>query len=158
MIRPDPLLGGIDARGTVPRATLEELSRTGSEHLRPLYAAMLNPGVSLLMVHQRGGRFGIEGTGGFVALIGDDTDCALGPRGFHRKSIRRLARQVRSMVIVASGVEPRAYAGVAALASVGFGALLVETRPEQEGAWLDTLRAAAPRTPILLVTPIAGNA
>jgi hypothetical protein len=69
MIRPDPLLGGIDARGTVPREKLVELSRTGSEHLRLLYAAMLDPGISLLMVHQCGGRFGIEGTGGFVALI-----------------------------------------------------------------------------------------
>ena len=158
MIRPAPLLGGIDARGTVPRSKLEELSRTGSAHLRPIYAAMLNPGISFLMVHQRGGRFGIVGGGGFVALIGDDTDCALGPRGFHRKSIRRLAGQVRSIVIVASAAEPCAYAGVAALAAVGLGALLVETRPEQEGAWLDALKAAAPRTPILLVTPIVGNA
>lgn len=158
MIRPDPARGGVETQGTVPRARLQELARTAPAHLRPIYAAMLSPGVSFLMVHQNTGRFGVEAAGGFVALIGDDTDRALGPRGFHRKSIRRLAGQVHSIVIVASAAEPRAYTGVAALAAAGFGALLVETRPEQEAAWFEALKAAAPRTPILLVTPIAGNA
>lgn len=155
---PDPAFGGVDARGVLPRAQLEELARTGSPHLRPIYTAMLEGGVAFLFVTQQSGRFGVEGRGGFVALIGDDTDRALGPDGFHRKSIRRLVRQVQSIAIIASDIEPTAYAASAALARMGFGALIVETRPEQEGAWFETLRAAAPRTPIVLITPIAGNA
>lgn len=146
------------AEGFVARAHLEELARTGRAHLRPIYAAMLDPGIALLMVRQKIGRFGVEAPRGFVAIIGDDTDRALGPAGFHRKSVRRLAAQTCSIAIIASDIVPDVYETSAALAALGRGALIIETRPEQEGAWMDLMKTAAPRTPILLCTPIAGTA
>lgn len=142
----------------VPRSRLEHVARTGPLHLRPIYAAMIDPGIGLALVAQRSGRFDIASPRPFVALIGDDTDCALGPAGFHRKSVRRLAGRVRSIAIIASDVEPKAYAAAAALAALGHNVLIVETRPEQEGAWIELLRAAAASVPILLCTPIGGTA
>ncbi len=143
---------------SLPRARLEQLARTGQPHLRPIYAAMLDPGIALLMVQQKIGRFAVEAPRGFVAIIGDDTDRALGPAGFHRKSVRRLAAQTCSIAIIASDIVPDVYETAAALAALGRGALIIETRPEQEGAWMDLMKTAAPRTPILLCTPIAGTA
>lgn len=155
-VGPDRARGGVE--GYITRARLEELSRTGSAHLRPIYAAMVDPGIGFAMVTQNAGRFALDAGGPFVALIGDDTDRALGPAGFHRKSVRRLAAQAQSIAIIASAIEPSVYATAAAGAVFGLNVLIVETRPEQEGAWMDLVKAAAPRASVLLVTPIAGNA
>lgn len=157
-VRPDRANGGVLFDGFIPRARLEELSRTGSAHLRPIYGAMVAPGIGFLMVQQNASRFAIESKGGFVALILDDTDRALGPSGFHRKSVRRLASQVHSITVLSADIEPSIYASAATLAALGRNVLIVETRPEEEVAWMDLLKAAAPRAPILLCTPIAGNA
>lgn len=144
--------------GRLPKAKLEQLVRTGQPHLRPIYAAMKDHGTGLLLVRQNTGRFDLRKPPPLVAIVGDDTDRALGPAGFHRKSIRRLAAQARSIAIIASDIVPDVYETAAALAALGRSALIIETRPEQEGAWMDLMKVAAPRTPILLCTPIEGTA
>lgn len=157
-VRPDYANGGVGFDGFIPRARLVKLSRTGSVHLRPIYAAMLNPGIGFLVVGRTSGPFAVESRGGFVGLIADDTDRSLGPAGFHRKSIRRLAAQPRSITLISSDIVPDLYAAAAALAVAGFCTIIVETKPEQEAAWLDLLKVAAPQANMLVCTVAAGNA
>lgn len=141
----------------IPRTRIEDLARTGQPHLRPIYAAMA-AGAGLLMVRQRSGRFMRPDDPRFVAIVGDDTDCALGPAGFHAKSMRRLLAAARSVAIIASDIEPAVYATAAAGALLGLSSVIVETRPEQEGAWLDLAKREVTSAALLLVTPMEGSA
>ena len=145
-------------QASFPVARLADLGRRGPLHLRPIYAAMASAGIGLFLVRQRSEAFDLRYGRPFVALVGDDTDVALGPDGFHRASLERLARLVGGISVIASGVVPDVYATAAGCAVLGQSGLIVETRPEQEGAWMDLLSRAAPRTPLLLCTPIEGTA
>ncbi|GEP08577.1 hypothetical protein [Methylobacterium gnaphalii] len=143
---------------SISQARLQQLARTGAPHLRPIYGAMANGLVGFLLVAQNAGRFDAIKGRPFVALLADDTDRALGPAGFHRKSVRRMAAQVSSIAIIASDIVHEAYVTAAAGAALGFNMLIVETRPEHEGAWMELLREAAPQASTLLCTPIEGTA
>lgn len=141
----------------IPRARIENLQRTGQPHLRPIYAAM-NAGAGFLMVRQRSGRFDLPKRGAVVTIVGDDTDHALGPAGFHSKSMRRLLAAARSVIIIASDIEREAYASAAASALLGASSVIIETRPEQEGAWLDLVKREAPGAVLVLWTVAEGTA
>lgn len=141
----------------LPRARIENLARTGQPHFRPIYSAMM-AGVGLLMVRQRSGRFDCLSGRPFVAVVGDDMDEALGPAGFHAKSLRRLMAQVSSIAVISSDIVPGVYAAAAGGALLGASSVIVETRPEQEGAWLDLAKRTAPGAALLLCTVAEGTA
>lgn len=142
----------------IPLSKLENLSRTGHAHLRPIYAAMRSGGVGLILVRQRIGQFPPPKKRPFVAIVGDDTDRSLGPADFHRKSIRRLAAITHGVVVMSCELVPSVYATTAAVARLGVSTLIVETRPEHEGEWLDFVKEAAPTANLLICTVAAGTA
>lgn len=78
-----------------------------------------------------------------VALIGDDTDKAVGPTGFHDETLRRLVRWA-DYAALSVGVRSQVpYAGAALLAtSCRLKTLVIETRLEQAEAWIDWVTAA----------------
>lgn len=137
---------------------LDHLASTGQAHLRPIYAAMRMAGVSLFLVPQGQERFLAPRVRSFVGLVADDTDCAVGPNGFHRKSLRRLAQDAKCIALISSDIMPAVYATAAQIAALGRNVLIVETRCEQESAWLDFLKASAPRAHLLICTAAAGSA
>lgn len=143
---------------SISAARLEDLAQRGQPHLREVYAAVAHAGVGLLLVRQRSEAFEVRSDRPLVAIVGDDTDMALGPAGFDRGSLERLARLVHGITVIASGIVPDVYATAAHVAVLGQSTLIVETRPEHEGAWMELLRAAAPEAPFLLCTPIEGTA
>lgn len=141
----------------IPSSKLEHLSRAGQSHLRPIYAAMRD-GIGLALVRQRSGPFPPPKTRPFVAIIGDDTDRSLGPAGFHRKSIRRLAAASRGIVVMSCELLPDVYATAAGAAGLGTSTLIIETRSEHEAEWLALVQAAAPAANLLICTVAAGTA
>ena len=146
---------------SIPPGELTRLIASGQPHFRPVYAAMRSAGVALMLIRQGYGRFDVPTLPrgrGFVAVIGDDTDHAEGPSGFRRKSLRRLAASVRGVSLISCEIQPDVYATAAELAALGQSVMIVETRPEQEAAWLDFLKVAAPRANLLICTAAAGTA
>nr|WP_137831776.1 hypothetical protein [Methylobacterium sp. L1A1] len=141
----------------VPRARLDLLALTGSPHLRPVYAAMRDGRRTLLVVPQRSGACSVPGKP-FVALVGDDTECALGPEAFHRPSVERFARSARGIALISCGIMPGVYAVAAEMVRLGHSTLIVETRPEREAEWMEALRAAAPKAAFLMCTTAEGTA
>lgn len=143
----------------IPLARLENLSRTGHVHLRPIYVAMRSDRVGLVMIRQRVERFPPPKKRPFVAIVGDDTDRSLGVAGFHRKSIRRLAAITPSIVVIGCELIPSVYAAAAAAAAQArISTLIIETRDEHEGEWIDLVREAAPSANLLICTAVAGSA
>ncbi|CAA2161172.1 hypothetical protein MBRA_06332 [Methylobacterium brachiatum] len=146
---------------SIPPLELSHLIAAGQPHFRPVYAAMRSSGVALLLVRQGHGRFDVPKLSrgrGFVAVIGDDMDRADGPSGFRRKSLRRLLGAVGGVSLISCEILPDVYATAAQLAAFGQNVAIIETRPEQEGAWLDFLKEVAPRANLLICTAAAGTA
>lgn len=141
----------------VPQDRLTHLAFTGEPHLRPIYAAMRDGRRSLLLLPQGGGRCAVP-TFPFVALVGDDTDRALGPNAFHGRSLARVARSARGIALISCAIVPNVYAIAAQMVLLGHSTLIVETRPECEAEWLAFLRSAAPRASFLMCTTAEGTA
>jgi len=142
----------------VSPARLEHLASYGAVHLRPVYAVMRSSGTALLLIQQRLGRFDMPTRSGWVALVLDDTDRALGPSAFHSKSMRRLIQAATHIAIIASDIVPGVYATAAGVAAMGLRCLIIETLPEYEAAWLHLVEREAPRTKPLLCTVAEGTA
>ena len=148
-------------QASIPPFELSRLIASGQPHYRPVYEVMRSAGVGLLLVRQGHGRFDVPALKrgcGFVAVIGDDMDRADGPSGFRRKSLRRLMAAVRGITLLSCEILPEVYTAAAGLAALGQNVMIIETRPEQEGAWLDFIKEAAPRANLLICTAVAGNA
>ena len=144
----------------VPRARLTAGAARTSPHLKPICKAVADYGCRFAVVAQRSGRFRFPASEGpMITLIADDLDAALGPDGFHRKSLRRLIREAGCAVIVSSGPEERVYQTAAATAVVmRQPVVLIETRIEQELPWLDFVQKTKPGLPTLVSTVKSGRA
>lgn len=138
---------------SVPRERFDHAIRHGAEHMRPLFIAARDAGVAICLVAQRSPAFMIPSKRPSVLLIGDDMHEAMGPGGFHQKSIRRFVRRCRSAVIVSCAPLVEAYASAAAVAAgLRLDVILVETRIEHEAAWKDFIEAARPGVSFLIAT------
>lgn len=139
-----------------------DLAIAGTEpHLVPVLEAVRDMGLALMFVPQTSEPFRIPRNAKrpTLTVIGDDFDEALGPQAFHAPSLRRVILASRSFTLVSSGPDAAVYGTTAALAAVGrINALLIETRIEQEIAWLTLLQKFAPGRPVLLSTVEGGRA
>lgn len=88
----------------------------------------------------------------FIVMVGDDTDCALGPDQYDSKALDRLIGMADGVAIVSCAPPPEAYSSIALMAMAQRNGLIIETRPEQEIAWTNRVQAVCPEMPILLST------
>jgi hypothetical protein len=131
-------------------------------HLNPIFEAIRDFGVRALIVPQCKDNLAEaldEAHDASIVIIGDDTDRALGPSGFHVSSLRRLFRMADHVAVIGSAPPVGVYASLSAIASLErCFVVIIETRPEEEIAWVDFVKSANPELPILLVTTEAGRA
>lgn len=142
----------------VARERLDRIiaANTEAPYLNAVFEVVRDHGVRLLTVEQISVSFVEvldETTRPFIALVGDDTERSLGPDVFHRASLERLIRMADGAAVIASASPIEVYAGLAALAAFQRNnVIIVETRPEQEIAWVNFLQETVPGLPILLAT------
>ena len=136
----------------IPRARIDTYLATAPAHLKPIMLAVRDFGCAWVTVPQKVGRFDVPKGYPTVAVIGDDLHVAMGPAGFHRKSIRRLIASSRMVSIVAAEPQVLAYAAAASTACLGLNAVVIETRPEFEMHWLDLVKAENPNAQLIIVS------
>lgn len=137
---------------TPSRARLTFAVENGPLHWRPIYLAVRDAGVQLAVVEQKAGRIRLpEGGGPRIMVVGDDTHTPMGPSGFHRKGLRRFIAGCHAVAIVSCEPLVSLYAMVATCAA-GFrrDALLIESQPEHEQAWIELVRAANPTARLVI--------
>ncbi len=146
-----------DSRAKLKRAQLDELIASTSQasaHLNPVFRAMRDFGVKLLIFQQSSGCLidlldVVERP--FIAIVGDDTDRAVGPDTFDRTSLNRLIQMADRAAVVAGAPDPGVYEGLSALAaSLGYNILIIETQPEQEIAWIKAVEQAKADLPLVV--------
>jgi hypothetical protein len=149
----------VDAGAT--RASLSHAIANTPEYLHPIIEAVRDHGVAMLFVPQGNEAFRVPSKPSkpVIVMVGDDFDKALGPNGFHLPSLRRMIRACSSFAVVSSAAQPAVYATVAAVAAaMRQNTMLIETRPEQEIAWVHLIQKLAPGRFILLATVRGGRA
>ena len=144
---------------TVPRSRLDFAVEHG-RHLAPLYAAARDHGCIVGIVPQGAGHFDPPPAGRpAIIILGDDLDQALGPSAFDEQSLRRLLKGVRLAAVVACEPLPEIYESAAHHAVLlRKNVVIVETRPEQEIAWVNLIRSIAPDAAFLLGSVKGGEA
>jgi hypothetical protein len=149
----------VDAGTT--RANLDTAIERSPEYLHPIIEAVRDHSVAMLFVPQGDEAFRIPSRPSkpVIVIVGDDFDKAHGPDGFHLPSIRRMIRGCSSFAVVSSAAQPLVYATVAAVvAAMRQNAMLIETRPQQEIAWVQMIQKLAPGRFIQLATVKGGHA
>ena len=143
----------------VPRPRLDCAVEHG-KHLAPLYEAARDHGCIVGLVAQGAGSFDPPPADRpAIIIIGDDLDQALGPAAFHEQSLHRVLRGVRLAAVVACEPLPEIYASAARHAVLlRKNVVIVETRPEQEIAWVNLIRSIAPDAAFLLGSVRGGEA
>lgn len=132
------------------RACLDMAFEASPLFLRPVIEAVRNYGCGLLTVGQSKQAFRLPGDRPAIVIIGDDTDRAVGPKGFNFASTRRAIRACHAFAVISCEPLPAVYACVASSAVLlRQNVMLIETRPEQEDAWYNLIRKLAPDRPLL---------
>ena len=131
----------------------------GGEHLLPVMEMVRDGGIGMLFVNQHGDAFRIPAAKPAIAIIGDDFDAAYGPEKFHMPSLRRAIRSCAAFAVVSSAPVKSVYA-ITALSAVlsRKNTMLIETRPDQELAWVKLIHKLSPGSPLILSTVEGGNA
>lgn len=142
------------------RAALDQTIEGAPAYLRPLFKAVRDDRCGLLFIGQSAAPFDLPvGDCPAIILIGDDFDQSVGPARFDLPSLRQAIRACDSFAIVSSAPVAAVYALAAATAAIGRrNAMLIETRPEHERAWLAIVREEAPGKQIWLATVKGGAA
>ncbi len=103
------------------RSTNSSARRDNAPHLQAVLSAVrdhrlawLTPAPKL-RVHQRGARYSPRGRA--LVLLGDDTDRALGPAGFHAASTRRLFHKADYVAVMSGAPVAEVYAARASTRS-----------------------------------------
>jgi hypothetical protein len=95
----------------------------------------------------------------FIALIGDDTDRAVGPGFYHQPSLRHLISLIGDAAVISSAPPVEVYAAMACtVAILRINTVIVETRIEQEIPWITALRGVQPNLPTIVATVHGGRA
>lgn len=93
-----------------------------------------------------------------IILIGDDGDASFGPVGFHKESLLAIASTVDAAVVISSVTQPQLYWAAAAVAvACRRHVAIIETRPEQELAWIAYLRTERPGLKLIVGTVKGGT-
>ena len=132
-----------------------------AEHLQKVFIAVRDERLSLAFVPQSGrgiGRMLDKIRMPALVIIADDTDRTLGPAGFDQGPIRRLLRTAHYVAVMAGAPVPEMYeAGCRHAVETPCLVVLIETRVEQETAWMDLASKVNPKAALLLASPSAGS-
>jgi hypothetical protein len=146
----------------VGRARLDEMAARMSDrapHLLGIVTAVRDFGAQFMFVPQMSTPMMKElnvAQRPFIAIVGDDTDRAVGPEYFDKPSLERLIGMADIAAVVACEPRRDVYGGLSMLAGLfGHNALIVETRPEQEIPWTQAIQAAKPNLPLIICTVAA---
>ena len=140
------------------RALLTDLISNGPEHLRAACIAVrdfdcalntLSPGNSPVVAYRDKPT---------IALLTDCRGGARGPEGFDRASMAAFIRTCGLTVVISAENTVIPYSMAAAVAAFGRqNVLIVDTLVEQEIAWTNFVRDAAPSVRSMLISPIGGG-
>ena len=155
-----------DANGTarIDAAKAEQIlaSEIAPAHLKAIVAAMRDYGIGWFFVPQTTAPILDEAFSeakSFIAIIGDDMDCAKGPSAFDQATLHRLIKTSVCIAIESSDIVVNVYALLSTMAgALQTGATIIETRPEQEQVWLDYVRSVSDVMPVILTSPIVKGA
>lgn len=141
-------------------AEIDFLIASGPSYYAPLFISVRDFDLRIWSVGQNRLPIDLPDEGyPVVAVIGDDTDKALGPTGFHSESLRRLVKWADCAVLIACAPSPILYAGAAMLATWhGLKTLAIETRRAEEQAWIDYLSDESSEIRLIIGTGIGGTA
>jgi hypothetical protein len=125
-------------------------------HMRPIFEAVRDDGL-LLGVILAGGNVALAPRGvPAIAIIGDDVDGAKGPAAFPRKTLQMLLGSAEAVVLHTGAATPEHYArAVKEALRLEQTVVIIESRTEQELAWLECIRKYAPVVSFELITPNA---
>jgi hypothetical protein len=122
-------------------------------HIKSIYAAVRDYHIHHVLLTQNEKSFNIaqlKEFGPMVVIIGDDTNCALGPSAFDQSALRVLIGKSTCVAIIASMIVPDIYKCLSLMAGLfRVNAIIIETRPEQEMAWREYVRGVSPNASIL---------
>ena len=123
-------------------------------HWKPLFLAARDERCGLMMVVQSPGRFEVPDDCPHIVVIGDDMAQALGPPGFHLRSLRRYLRRCAAVIVMSGAPVAAIYAAGARRATQDRrNVALIETRVEQEAEWMAFVLDAAPGVNLHLASP-----
>jgi hypothetical protein len=129
-----------------------------SSHLFPILEAVAHFACSHLLAPQGCAAFELPRSP-WIIVVGDDMHFSWGPEAFPEDSLNAAIKAADYFILVSSGLEPFPYQAAATVAARDRGnALLIETLPHQEGAWLsriEHLRGA--NAPMLRCVPLPGE-
>lgn len=132
-------------------AKLREIAEKLGSHMDPIWAAMRAGCVVILQGQNRLPFYPPPRGIGSIVILEDDTEASTsGPCGFDARSLERLARCADSIAVLSLAPVAQAYAEAAAKAEGGGCALIVETSPQYELAWLEAILTTAPGREILM--------
>lgn len=127
-------------------------------HVKAIVQAMCDYGIGWFFIPQTTAPIPNESfdeVESYIAIVGDDQDCAKGPQAFDQATLRRLIKTSSCIAIESSDIVVNIYSMCSTLAGMlQTGAMIIETRPEQEQAWLDYVRSVSKTIPIILSSPI----
>lgn len=123
------------------------------EHLQSPFRAVRDEGCGFIIVSQSRNAFTIPANRPYIVLIGDDLDAAMGPAGFHVASLRTAIAECYGAAVIASEPVVDLYHEAASIAVLKRrNALIVETRPCQQKAWMDLIKEIQPNIGMALAT------
>jgi hypothetical protein len=147
-------------RNSIARWELDRLIENGPDYLRPIWLALRDDRIPLVVVSHEHEKQPIDWPHGrpCILIICDDLDSSLGPVGFHRASLHRFIKGCGKAVIVACEPLPIAYLSAATTAiTMKQSAIIVETIPSQEAAWIDFIETYKPQIHMVIATVKPGG-
>lgn len=147
----------------IDRATKEQIAAILAmpqtpPYLKPVFEVVRDYGVGYLTMLQNGDGLELDRLNSqvpMITVVGDDTDAALGPSAFDAATLKVLTLRASCIAIISSEPVPNIYTLLSLMTGLlRANTLIIETRPEQEHAWVDYIRALAPHTPVILSTSL----
>lgn len=147
----------------IDRATKEQIAAILAmpqtpPYLKPVFEVVRDYGVGYLTLLQNGDGLEpdrLNSQNPMITVVGDDTDAALGPVAFHATTLKILTLRASCVAIISSEPVPNIYTLFSLMAGLlRANTLIIETRPEQEHAWVNYIRALAPHIPVILSTSL----
>lgn len=147
----------------IDRATKEQIAAILAMpqtplYLKPVFEVVRDYGVGYLTLLQNGDGLEPDRLNSqvpMIAAVGDDTNAALGPCAFDAMTLKILTLRASCVAIISSEPVPNIYTLFSLMTGLlRANTLIIETRPEQEHAWVDYIRTLAPHTPVILSTSL----
>jgi hypothetical protein len=127
------------------------------KHLKGIFEAARDYQIGFMHFprnHQKVDLERLNAAKAFVAIVGDDTDCSMGPDHFDAVFVRMLLEKAFGIAVISSAVIEDIYTLFAEVAGLCRKSMvIIETRPEHEMQWIARVNEIAPNTHLVVSTP-----